>query len=442
MKKKIFRSIFFTTLLSVILFSVIVGCVALSDSRALVLCAVVFSATVICTVAYYVSKSLATSIVKPVKNLDLQGDSSEAGYKELVPIVNSMGRMSSRLDRYMDRLKNEKEKVMLITENMVEGMILLDEYNDIVSVNKSAIELLNPGFVLGEESSIYDLTDCQVLIDAVNTAEREEKAYGLVEINSHQLQFFINKASFNNTHGFMILLVDATEKIKAEEIRKDFSANVSHELKTPLTTIKGFGELLENGIITDEESVKKYGATIYRESERLLSLINDIMRLSEIEEQDKRDSMSEVYLLDTANDVCEVLEYKAQSHKITLSVSGDNVLVKANPNYMAELFVNLIDNAIKYNNEGGHVWVRVSRKNGLAYIVVKDDGIGIPAEHIDRIFERFYRVDKSRSKQTGGTGLGLSIVKHITTYHQGNISIKSEVNKGTEITVSISICGI
>lgn len=437
MKKKIFRSIFLTSFLSVIIFAITVSASVMINEKRFALIAFLIVFIIVSVAIYITAKLLSSSIMEPFDKLDLLGREPE--YKELEPLFKSMGKLSSRLDRYIDRLKNEKEKVMLITENMVEGMILLDENSEILSVNKSALEILNPDFQVEEHMKLFQLTDNEEIINAVATADCEEKAYGEVEIKGRHLQIFVNKARFNNTHGFMILLVDASEKLKAEAIRKDFSANVSHELKTPLTTIKGFGELLEKGLISDAESVKKYGGTIYRESERLLSLINDIIRLSEIEEHNKSEVMSQVNLLETANEVEEILTNKAHKHGIAMSVEGENVTLFANASYMSELFLNLMDNAIKYNNEGGHVWVKIAEKNGIAFISVKDDGIGISPEHQDRVFERFYRVDKSRSKQTGGTGLGLSIVKHIATYHGGNISMESEVGKGTEIVVSIPI---
>lgn len=400
-------------------------------------------AAVVIVVATIISVKLSENAIKPitqlVNNLDVLDEKAEHEpvYEELEPIVDAMQKLSARLSRYIRRLKDEKEKITLVTENMVEGMILLDENETILSVNKSAVRFLNPAFVYNEGAQVNELVKNKSLLEAIKNADSEETAYGVIRTSNRQIQYYINKASFNNTYGFMILLVDATDKLRAEEIRKDFSANVSHELKTPLTTIKGFGEMLENGIFTDMEAVKKYGGTIYRESERLLALINDIIRLSEIEELSADESAEELCLIDLANDVEETLQLKADSHNITVSVSGEKFLVKANKSYMIELFLNLMDNAIKYNNEGGHVWVTIEKRNGLAYIIVKDDGIGISAEHQDRIFERFYRVDKSRSKQTGGTGLGLSIVKHIASYHNGSISINSEIGEGTEITVTI-----
>lgn len=224
--------------------------------------------------------------------------------------------------------------------------------------------------------------------------------------------------------------------LETEQIRRDFSANVSHELKTPLTTIKGFAEMMENGLLKNENEIKKYGGTINRESARLLSLIDDVIRLSEIEEK-KDGNIETVSLSSTANDVADMLSDIADKSKVRLSVVGDDVLIKGNQIYIYELFLNLMENAVKYNKSGGNVWVRVFKEGANAVICVADTGIGIPDDSLDRIFERFYRVDKSRSKQTSGTGLGLSIVKHVVDYHHGEIAIKSTLGKGTEITVKL-----
>ena len=228
--------------------------------------------------------------------------------------------------------------------------------------------------------------------------------------------------------GTIVLLVDVTYNVKAEKMRQEFTANVSHELKTPLTTIKGFGEMFGSGMITQKNDVQKYGAMIERESERLLFLINDIIRLSEIEE-----------LRTSAQSALQILNPVIQRNQIQIQLEGSCLLLRSNESYIRELFVNLIDNAIKYNNPGGTVHISISRVEQQAKIVIADNGIGIPLHAQSRIFERFYRVDKSRSKQRGGTGLGLSIVKHIVDYHDGVISLRSELGHGTEITILLPI---
>ena len=406
---------------------------------------VICVAGIVVIVATLVSMRLSEYAIKPiarlVTNLDVLNEQplQEAEYEELEPVVDTMKRLSARLSKYISRLKTEKETITLIMENMVEGMIILDENRDILSVNKSAIGYLNPKFPNTPHSNILELTRNANLTEAIDRTDKEEFASGIISTAEYQLRFFVNKITVSEMGGYMILVIDATESLRAEEIRKDFSANVSHELKTPLTTIKGFGEMLENGIITAPQDIKKYGGTIYRESERLLQLINDIIRLSEIEEMSADDSVTGVNLLNTANDVCEILQHKADSHNIAVFVSGERFEIAANQSYISELMLNLIDNSIKYNNPGGHVWVEIKRKGADAVIKVKDDGIGISEKHQERIFERFYRVDKSRSKQTGGTGLGLSIVKHITSYHHGFVELESASGEGTTVTVTLPV---
>ena len=392
-----------------------------------------------------ISIKLSESMIKPinslVKQLDLRNENIgqfETPYEELEPIIKNADVLMGRIHKNMNKIKSEKEKISLITENMVEGMILLDEDMTVLSVNKSALKILGNSFDPTEHTKINHMTDDQQIIGLLEEAKESGAANGIITEKSRFYRAFANKVYSENTldFGIIIFFVDVTEEIQSEQIRRDFSANVSHELKTPLTTIKGFGELLENGIFTKEEDVKKYGGMIYRESERLLYLINDIIRLSQIEEQEHVLS-DKVDLLKTAHDVEEILRHKADNREVTMTVEGEPVQIYGNQSYITELFLNLMDNAIKYNHEGGSLNVKVGIENGKAFAVFSDTGIGISDEHQSRVFERFYRVDKSRSKKIGGTGLGLSIVKHIVAYHSGEIQLESEPEKGTTITVKL-----
>lgn len=392
-----------------------------------------------------VSIKLSESLIKPINRLvtqfDVNGDgigNLETPYEELKPIIKNADLLMKRISKNVAKLKREKEKITLITDNMVEAMILLDSDRTVLSVNWSAVKLLNPHFDPHSHEKLSHLTTNPELIELLDRLDEDDSVRGVVTVKSRSFRTYINKSDFNGDYGIIILMVDVTESIKSEQIRRDFSANVSHELKTPLTTIKGFGEMMENGIITGAEDIKKYGGTIYREAERLLYLINDIIRLSEIEEHANSES-DQVDVLRTAQDVEEILQNKAYNHKVSVFVKGENVVIEGNQSYMTELLLNLMDNAVKYNNDDGSVWVEVSRSGENAVIVVRDNGIGIAEKDRERVFERFYRVDKSRSKQTGGTGLGLSIVKHIVAYHNGEIAISSSLGKGTEITVIIPV---
>lgn len=392
-----------------------------------------------------ISIKLSESMIKPinslVKQLDLRNENIgqfETPYEELEPIIKNADVLMGRIHKNMNKIKAEREKISLITENMVEGMILLDEDMTVLSVNKSALKILGNSFDPTEHTKIDHMTNDQQIIGLLEEAKESGAAKGIITEKSRFYRTFANKVYSENTldFGIIIFFVDVTEEIQSEQIRRDFSANVSHELKTPLTTIKGFGELLENGIFTKEEDVKKYGGMIYRESERLLYLINDIIRLSQIEEQEHVLN-DKIDLLKTAHDVKEILRHKADNREVTMTVEGEPVRIYGNQSYITELFLNLMDNAIKYNHEGGSLKVTVGAEDGKAVAVFSDTGIGISDEHQSRIFERFYRVDKSRSKKIGGTGLGLSIVKHIVAYHSGEIQLESELEKGTTITVKL-----
>lgn len=403
---------------------------------------------ILIVVTAIISVKLSECIIKPLNRLvrEIDADNQSLGnynpeYEELIPIAENVNMLLKRINKNINKLKREKEKITLITDNMVEGMILLDSDYSVLSVNRSAAKLLKLSPDQYNHKKITQMTINEKLLELLHSLNEKDSVRGVIEEESRFFRVFINKSDHNGEYGIIILLVDVTEIIQNEEIRRDFSANVSHELKTPLTTIKGFGEMLENGIITSPDDIKKYGGTIYRESERLLLLINDIIRLSEIEEHTSEET-ERINVLETAKDVQEFLQNKADKHNVTLDVSGDPAEIEGNCNYITELLLNLTDNAIKYNNDRGNVWLKVIDNKNEVVISVKDNGIGIGTEDQGRIFERFYRVDKSRSKETGGTGLGLSIVKHIVAYHHGSIDIKSEINKGTEITVILPKCFI
>ncbi len=392
------------------------------------------------------SMSLSEKIVKPINTLVSQFDifnqydeqvpkTIVTEYSELQPIAETIEKLMNRTQKYIQNIKEQKDRIRLITDNMVEGMIILDDKNDILSVNKSAISILNPDFKIKENRMFLELTRNKTLVSIIyDDIKREKNITEIIEIKDNYYRAYINKAE--NINGTIILLVDVTETVKAEAVRRDFSANVSHELKTPLTTIKGFGELFENGLLVNVEDIKKYGGMIERESERLLFLINDIIRLSEIEEKTEK-ILSPINLYDCAEYAINLLKQKASTKDISIIFNGTDIIVNGHEGYMNELFINLIDNAIKYNKDGGYITVNLSENDKFANISIEDTGIGISPQDCERIFERFYRVDKSHSKKIGGTGLGLSIVKHIVNYHNGQIHIESELGKGTKLSIDI-----
>ncbi len=348
----------------------------------------------------------------------------------------------AKLKQKNDILRNELQKqqgiIQLIQKHMKESIIILDDSDKIILANDSATQLLKINRNLIDNHSIFTLTENNSFLDALCTTKKEGFVRSLIKIDNQDYRTYIRRVSLPDSNGTIILLINVTDTVKAEKIRREFTANVSHELKTPLTVIKGFGEMFGSGMINDPESVKKYGAVIQRESERLLFLMNDIIRLSEIEEHIEHQCQS-VQLKDTAMSVVNLLSSKAGELNIQLITELDDLEIQGNEAYIQELFTNLIDNAIKYNNPGGWVKTSVHKDKDNAVINISDNGIGIPKKAQDRIFERFYRVDKSRSKENGGTGLGLSIVKHIVEYHKGSISLESTLGKGTSITIKLPI---
>lgn len=252
-----------------------------------------------------------------------------------------------------------------------------------------------------------------------------------------QLQFFGNPVIENGSiTGAVLFVLDITEKQKAERLRKEFSANVSHELKTPLTSISGYAELMQNGLVAAED-VPSFAGKIYEEAARLLTLVNDIIKISRLDEGDVHQSREQVDLYSVAEEVVSRLQSVAEKQQVTVRLEGDHVQLLAIRQLMYDMIYNLCENGIKYNVTGGSVLVRVEEEDGRPLVCVSDTGIGIPMEYQERIFERFYRIDKSHSKQTGGTGLGLSIVKHAVEYHGGYIDIHSTQEEGTTIKVHL-----
>ncbi|MDF2950407.1 MAG: phoR [Sedimentibacter sp.] len=301
----------------------------------------------------------------------------------------------------------------------------------------------NDKFNLRNKRNILELTRNVEILERIDDALEDNKhiVYD-TDSNKKYFRYYFSPVKEQNSTkvaGLLILIEDVTMQKDAEIMRSEFSANVSHELKTPLTTMNGFAEMIKEGFITDLPSIQKYSGMIYKEGLRLISLIEDIMRLSKIEEKFDIEENPIVNLKETAQYVVSVLGSKAEGSNVKLELNAQDAFMKANKNYMNELLYNLVDNSIKYNKSGGSVEVNIDKSDDLIIINIKDTGFGIPAEHKDRIFERFYRVDKSRSKETGGTGLGLSIVKHITELYDGVIELDSEESNGTEVTIKFPL---
>ena len=377
---------------------------------------------------------LARRITEPLNRLDLEHPLENDTYEELAPLLRRMEHQRRQIDRQMGELRQRSEEFDQITGSMNEGLVLLDEAGAMLSINPAARRLLDAdGDCVGQDFLTVDRD--VTMSDALRQAAEQGHSEFRGERNGREYQFDVTRIQTEGrTAGTVLLVFDVTERAFAERNRREFTANVSHELKTPLQGIIGSAELLENGMVKQED-VPRFVGHIRAEAQRLVTLIGDIIRLSQLDEGEPMPT-EPVELLAVAREVAENLRSAAETRNVTVEVTGTPATVSGVRRLLYEIVLNLCDNAIKYNTEGGRVEVEVAQDGGTAAVTVRDTGIGIPPEHQSRVFERFYRVDKSHSKASGGTGLGLSIVKHAVQYHHGVIQLKSEVGKGTEIRVT------
>ena len=380
---------------------------------------------------------LARRITEPLNRLDLEHPLENDTYEELAPLLRRMEHQRRQIDQQMGELRQRSEEFDQITGSMNEGLVLLDEAGVILSINPAARRLLDAdGDCVGQDFLTVDRD--VTMSDALRQAAEQGHSEFRGERNGREYQFDVTRIQTEGrTAGTVLLVFDVTERAFAERNRREFTANVSHELKTPLQGIIGSAELLENGMVKQED-VPRFVGHIRSEAQRLVTLIGDIIRLSQLDEGEPMPTES-VELLAVAREAAENLRSAAEAKRVTVDVTGQPASVSGVRRLLYEIVFNLCDNAIKYNTDGGRVEVEVACEGGTAAVTVRDTGIGIPPEHQSRVFERFYRVDKSHSKASGGTGLGLSIVKHAVQYHHGAIQLKSEVGKGTEIRVTFPV---
>jgi len=391
---------------------------------------------VLIVISVIIAKIISGKITYPINSLNLDYPLDNNTYEELSPILNRLNRQNHRIDNKVNELKQKTDEFQFITESMNEGIILLDSNKKILSMNIAAAKFI------GIESKYIGRVFTEIQPESeINVAV--EKAFGIgngrVRINKNgcEYQFDISRIERENGHtvGAVLLVFDVTEQVNAERMRREFSANVSHELKTPLQTIMGSAELIENNLV-ESEDIPKFIGNIKKESQRLLSLIQDIIRLSQLDEGEQLPK--EIIRLDILiNDIFDTLSEVANEKNIKLIFKGNEIEFYGVKHLVYEIFYNLCDNAIKYNKESGAVTVEMLDNTDEISVKITDTGIGIPVEHQSRIFERFYRVDKSHSKKSGGTGLGLSIVKHAVMYHNGDVTLESIFGKGTTIKVTL-----
>lgn len=393
--------------------------------------------------ALFLSRRLTKWMIRPVERAARALDHDEesgATYDELTPFVSHIRAQDQQINDQKATLEQERETLGIITNSMREGLLLISKDKNVVSINPSAIHMLT-----GRKADVYEFQGHNYLI--VNrTREMHECVTAALEGNSRDSVFSMYGKIYHvyaspmirlaEVQGVVVIVLDETQQRLAERSRREFSANVSHELKTPLTSISGYAEMMENGMVSSMDDIRTFSGSIHKEALRLIALIEDIIRLSRIEESPRQaDEMESVDLNELCAAVLESLDPVAKKAKVCLHLDGSVPPISGAEAMLSEMVYNLCENAIKYNRPDGDVWVTLTDDDGEIELKVKDTGIGIPEESQVRVFERFYRVDKSRSKQIGGTGLGLSIVKHVVEYHLGRVELDSTLGVGTEIRV-------
>lgn len=380
------------------------------------------------------ASAISKRIVKPINELDLESPEENRIYEELFPLLSKIHRQNREIQNQLELAKQQQEEFALITENMQEGLIVIDKYTMILSANSSAWNLFHMDRVCQGES-VYCLDREEEFRHAIEQVLSGEHTELVLKLNGSDIQLIANPVIRDKkTEGAVVLLVNVTEKLERESLRREFSANVSHELKTPLTSISGFAEIMQGGLVKNED-IPKFAGRIYKESQRLLQLVEDVIQISQLDEEKTSYVWEPVDVYQVCKNAFESLKEKAKRLNVHLYICGERMKMEAVRTLLEEAIYNVCDNAIKYNRNDGSVSVFLTQTAQEIQIVVKDTGVGIPREDQDRVFERFYRVDKSHSKEIGGTGLGLSIVKHAVGALKGSVILRSEEGNGTEITL-------
>ena len=378
------------------------------------------------------ASAISKRIVKPINELDLESPEENRIYEELSPLLSKIHRQNREIQNQLELAKQQQEEFSLITENMQEGLIVIDKYTMILSANSSAWNLFHMDRVRQGES-VYCLDREEEFRHAIEQVLSGEHTELVLKLNGSDIQLIANPVIRDKkTEGAVVLLVNVTEKLERESLRREFSANVSHELKTPLTSISGFAEIMQGGLVKNED-IPKFAGRIYKESQRLLQLVEDVIQISQLDEEKTSYVWETVDVYQVCKNAFESLKEKAKRLNVHLYICGERMKMEAVRTLLEEAIYNVCDNAIKYNRNDGSVSVFLTQTAQEIQIVVKDTGVGIPKEDQDRVFERFYRVDKSHSKEIGGTGLGLSIVKHAVGALKGSVILRSEEGNGTEI---------
>ena len=375
---------------------------------------------------------LSGKVVEPLNELDLEHPEENDAYDEVQPLLSKIARQSRQIRLQLEAARRQQKEFSIITENMQEGLLVIDRYTMVLSVNSSVGRLLKVKEIKTGES-VYLLNRSEEFRDVVGQVLEGKHEDKVLCLDGSDIQVIANPVTRENkTEGAVILLVDVTEKVEREQLRREFSANVSHELKTPLTSISGFAEIMQDGFVKDED-VKVFAGRIYKEAQRLIRLVGDVIRISRLDEGGLPYQWEKLDLYSLTHDIFSTLHEAAEKQEVHMYMEGGSTVLDTVPMIMEEVLYNVCDNAVKYNHRCGEVFVKLKDEGDAVRVNVRDTGIGIPKEDQERIFERFYRVDKSHSREIGGTGLGLSIVKHGVKTLNGRLWLNSEPGQGTEI---------
>lgn len=387
-------------------------------------------------VASIKASNVAKKIVEPINAINLDEPEENDVYDEITPLLVKISKQSVQLQRQIREAKQKQAEFITITENMNEGILIIDTKYEVLSYNKAVVDLFTDGIV-PESKSVFAFNRSEDFRSIIKASLRGEGKVEVLEIKERSYEIISNPVYENESViGAVVLVMDVTEKVKRDNLRREFTANVSHELKTPLTSISGFAEIMKTGMVKNED-MPDMANSIYEEAQRLVVLVNDIIKLSELDEASITYENEKINLHELLVEIQERLKTVIEKKDIQFYIDEKDIVLDAPKQVVSEVVYNLCDNAIKYNHQGGLVDVSLSETDAYVKICVKDNGIGIAHTHQNRIFERFYRVDKSHSKEVGGTGLGLSIVKHDVNYLDGSIEIESNLGEGTTIVVNI-----
>ncbi len=394
-----------------------------------VLLIVIFALILSAVLASRVSRAITT----PINAIDLEHPEDNLTYDELSPLLSKIVHQNRTIAEQLAEAHKRQEEFRLLTDNMREGFLVIDRDTNLLSCNAAALTLL--GAEHAGNTSVLTLNRSAEFRDIVSHVLKGKHREGMIQQADRCLQLIANPVFDNgSTAGAIIVILDITEKAHREQLRREFSANVSHELKTPLTSISGFAELMMSGTVKPAD-IPDFSQSIYQEAQRLITLVGDIIRLSELDERDGHYESENVDLYTLAQETATQLKDAAARRNITISVTGAPAIVPGVRHILGEMLFNLADNAVKYNKDHGRVDILVSQSSEDSRVIVRDTGIGIPKAEQTRVFERFYRVDKSHSKEIGGTGLGLSIVKHGAVYHNAEVTLESTPGEGTTVTL-------